>query len=369
MDLGDEDLGEDEDKVVAAGEPDKEFDEVSLSVSRLRRIIRAVRSSPQRRGAWLEEVANALRAKTVTTASSLPLMLVLDSRTRWSSTHYMLRRALHLKAVLKDYVAKNKELRGDELSDRQWNAIEIVDKWLKYFHSASIQMSSTSAPMLSTTLAMFRGLQEHLRGILAALPDDAPQVLRDSLAASFLKLSEYYAKIDESPDYTWASHPRVSYKTLKDEYTDDRTLLKDLETAKAKLTTHFDLNYKNRNPTPVSASSSSQSIASDDHVDLLAGLRKRQTAATSELETFFSLPLADTDVDPISWWTERRSQFPNLYQLAYDILGIPGNAVAVERIFSAARDTISLRRASLKPKTIRTLMIYKQLIRRARRAH
>lgn len=43
-----------------------------------------------------------------------------------------------------------------------------------------------------------------------------------------------------------------------------------------------------------------------------------------------------------------------------------GSAVAVERIFSGGRDLISLRRASLKPDTIRALMLLKQklLLRR-----
>jgi hypothetical protein len=44
-----------------------------------------------------------------------------------------------------------------------------------------------------------------------------------------------------------------------------------------------------------------------------------------------------------------------------------GSAVAVERVFSGGRDTISLRRASLKPETIRALMITKQSLRRTRR--
>ena len=47
---------------------------------------------------------------------------------------------------------------------------------------------------------------------------------------------------------------------------------------------------------------------------------------------------------------------------------ILGSAVAVERIFSGGRDTISLRRASLKPDTIRTLMLVKQRLRLARDA-
>ena len=45
-----------------------------------------------------------------------------------------------------------------------------------------------------------------------------------------------------------------------------------------------------------------------------------------------------------------------------------GSAVAVERIFSGGRDTISLRRASLNPDTIRVLMLVKQRLRLARLA-
>jgi hypothetical protein len=45
-----------------------------------------------------------------------------------------------------------------------------------------------------------------------------------------------------------------------------------------------------------------------------------------------------------------------------------GSAVAVERIFSGGRDTIGLRRASLKPETIRTLMLVKARLRMARTA-
>ena len=44
----------------------------------------------------------------------------------------------------------------------------------------------------------------------------------------------------------------------------------------------------------------------------------------------------------------------------------PGSAVAVERIFSGGRDTISLRRASLQPDTIRILMLVKKRLHLAR---
>jgi len=86
--------------------------------------------------------------------------------------------------------------------------------------------------------------------------------------------------------------------------------------------------------------------------------------------------------EPVSWWGAQKVQFPNLSGLACDFLTIPGfclsfcnlllhsqltcsldSAVAVERIFSGGRDTISPRRASMKSDTIRTLMLVKQRLK------
>jgi hypothetical protein len=49
-----------------------------------------------------------------------------------------------------------------------------------------------------------------------------------------------------------------------------------------------------------------------------------------------------------------------------NILFVKWSAVAVERIFSGGRDTISLRCASLKPETIRMLMLVKKKLILAR---
>ena len=59
--------------------------------------------------------------------------------------------------------------------------------------------------MLSTALAIFRGLQDHLRNILRDLPDGSPSQLRQGLIDAHEKPGEYYYRFDESPFYTWAS--------------------------------------------------------------------------------------------------------------------------------------------------------------------
>lgn len=115
----------------------------------------------------------------------------------------------------------------------------------------------------------------------------------------------------------------------------------------------------------------------------MARFRRRPVLVQNELEEFFGLPAQDfLSCNPVQWWYSNRHRFPNLYYMARDILSIPGmnssffilstvltlvlslgSAVAVERIFSGGRNTISLRRASLKPDTIRALMLIKQRLR------
>ena len=110
----------------------------------------------------------------------------------------------------------------------------------------------------------------------------------------------------------------------------------------------------------------------------------------TELEGYFSLPLEGLGCDPVKWWVNNQSKFPTLSKFARDILSIPGeslssflpcfqfliakwvsqgSAVAVERVFSGGRDTISLRRASLSAETIRALMLVKHQLLLARERH
>ena len=55
-----------------------------------------------------------------------------------------------------------------------------------------------------------------------------------------------------------------------------------------------------------------------------------------------------------------------IFKVSEVSVSFPGSAVAVERIFSGGRDTISLRRASLHADTIRTLMLVKKRLHLAR---
>ena len=56
------------------------------------KIVRIVRSSPQRKRQWLDEASLSMQHHHSTSETTEEaLMLILDVKTRWSSTHQMLR--------------------------------------------------------------------------------------------------------------------------------------------------------------------------------------------------------------------------------------------------------------------------------------
>ncbi|KAF7372351.1 Transposase-like protein [Mycena venus] len=344
-----------------------------LFSANLRKIVRHVRSSPQRRRSWQKEVRNCMESSPGTINSVLNL--ILDVKTRWSSTHQMLRRALQFREPIFNYVAKDSELREHELNAAEWDALQLVTQWLKMFRSATTQMSTTKQPMLSSTHAIFRGLQQRLKAIISELPESADPALKEGLVNAHRKLSDYFTKFDQSRYYSWAAllDPRISYESLREDYADDPEPLAELEISKINLQSHFKQHYAAATPAPPPAAESQSEPGSPQKVDFTSRYKKRGSAATTsdELAEYFrltSVPEPFEVVDPLQWWYSRRLQFPQLYRLAHNVLCIPGSAVAVERIFSGGRDTIGLRRASLKAETIETLMFVKARLRLARKA-
>jgi len=120
----------------------------------------------------------------------------------------------------------------------------------------------------------------------------------------------------------------------------------------------------------------------DDLTRLLSKKRSKKSKATdltSELEQYlhddfrkstgFLLPVTlsvtlltsiDFGVEPeniLTYWKTAETRWPTLAAVARDFLAIPAAGVGVERLFNVARDICDYRRHSLKPDTIRLLMM------------
>lgn len=114
-------------------------------------------------------------------------------------------RALDYQETINSYVTRNKEVHAFELSNADWESIKMVTSWLKSFRVATTEMSATKTPMLSTTHAIFRGLQDDIKNILRSLPDTVSPNIILGLTDAHRKLSDYYYEFDASPFYTWAA--------------------------------------------------------------------------------------------------------------------------------------------------------------------
>ncbi|KAG6843862.1 hypothetical protein H0H87_012272 [Tephrocybe sp. NHM501043] len=126
--------------------------EIFSAVDKLQKIVCAVCSSSQHKQSWLCQVAEELKKpENKTSRKQHTLMLILDVKTWWSSTHQMMSCALAHKHVIGNFVSLHKDLCALELSDKEWNAIVQVATWLKLFQTVTTEMLQTKQPMLSTT--------------------------------------------------------------------------------------------------------------------------------------------------------------------------------------------------------------------------
>jgi hypothetical protein len=114
-------------------------------------------------------------------------------------------RALDYRDTINSFVLRNKDLHALELSNADWESIKLVALWLKSFRSATTEMSTTKYPMLSTTHAIFQGLQDDIKDILRSLPNSVSPRIKLGLTDAHRKLSDYYYQYDVSPFYTWAA--------------------------------------------------------------------------------------------------------------------------------------------------------------------
>ena len=131
--------------------------------------------------------------------------IILATYCIWAPDLWNVGRALDYRDTINSFVSRNKDLHALELSNTDWESIKLVASWLKSFRSATTEMSTTKSPMLSTTHAIFQGLQDDIKGILRGLPNSVSPRIKLGLTDAHRKLSDYYYQYDASPFYTWAA--------------------------------------------------------------------------------------------------------------------------------------------------------------------
>lgn len=118
---------------------------------------------------------------------------------------FEIERALKYEQAINMFVARIADSKVRPLTRPEWEAIKIVEGWLRRFRDATTKMSASKTMTLSMVHAIFKTLQDHVRSALKDLPIWVPPSLKTGLLEAHTKLSDYYYKFDESPFYVWSS--------------------------------------------------------------------------------------------------------------------------------------------------------------------
>jgi len=123
------------------------------------------------------------------------LALILDVKTRWSSTYQMLKRALVLIRVLQYLLVQKPALSKLSFSSSDWELLALVRDFLRKFSQTTKMIEGSKYPTLSLVVPFFNNLRDH---VLSWKNDVAkPDEIREAAVVADEKLDKYYYKLSD----------------------------------------------------------------------------------------------------------------------------------------------------------------------------
>ena len=185
-----------------------------------------------------------------------------------------------------------------------------------------------------------------------------------TVASALQKYSKYYNLMDGLDIYYIALllNPRYKTRLLEQELEDDAQSI--IQHIKEVLHQHYPATPLRE---PLQLEEPRQSL----EARLLSKIQP-STMLSSDIDRYFNDPIAQIQdtTNPnwlFEWWNNHQDEYPRMAAAARDFLAIPSSEVSVERLFSAGRDMISLRRFSLHAITLRELFLLRHSIKQGGR--
>lgn len=198
--------------------------------------------------------------------------------------------------------------------------------------------------------------------------NEAPEDhLAINLRAAWAKANDYYAKLDASPAYYAATILHPYYKTYYDLAWADR-----LDWLDANNRAFKELWGQYKSAPSVVRPPRIVTNDIDDAIDSLMEPTKSLGPSPNDLDEYERWkqcePRAEKGSDaannPIKYWVEQRNRYPQLSQLALDVLSIPASSCDCERMFSELGDLLQPRRRGISAKLLAAI----QCVRRWQKA-
>ncbi|KAJ2921800.1 hypothetical protein H1R20_g15297, partial [Candolleomyces eurysporus] len=256
----------------------------------------------------------------------------------------------HARNLIRVFINKMvsvRELQRYRLKETEWEALNMYIEILRVPHAFQQKLSHEKIPTLYQALPHFH----RMVGAWKRKKEEMPQY-RNIINVGISKLEDYLDNIKDVPAYTLAILITPTIKlTWHQKYDADRVVwAKRLFVDSLKP-------YRQGNGvnTPAPRRTAQSDAWADDALGSpIARPDNRHRTIQAEVDAY----LVDGRLT-CRLIKENRTEYPTIHQLAMDILPIPGSAVPCERVFSSAKETMTLRRRRIRPALMEALQVLK----------
>jgi hypothetical protein len=287
-----------------------------------------------------------------------------DVETRWNSTYRMLDDGLKAKDQINRFLSLQTEIPA--FTNQEWLRLSQIHQVLTKFHELTLFLSEHK-PQISLAVPIYYDLHDLLheasecQGSFTGLDPDIASAMKEGMK----KYKKYYTFMDESDTYYTALilDPRVKGDLILKELDDIEAGNLILKAIRDNLHQNYPLPECEIPQPQISDQSIPDIKRSNVQTRMLQRLQSPQSLPlSSDIDRYFDSPrVTSIDIaDPnwlCNWWRIHKGEMPQMAAAARDFLAIPASEVAVERLFSMARDLIGVRRHSMKADTMRMLML------------
>ena len=298
--------------------------------------------------------------ETMQAALSLPVhVLVQDVSTRWNSTYLMLNRLAEQQAAVNAVLMKSAahSVRQLVLNPAMVTQIECICSVLEPLAEATTMISGEKYVSLSVVKPILTALfKKHLH------PSEADTALVAQLKAVIsARLESLYSNQEVNRLLCLTSVLDPRFKTLRFLPAAERTTtIGFLENSVAMALDSESEEELDREPLPKRRKGLLDYTDSDS-----SGSASPSTRSAACIEKEISLYRSDEVMltksgDPLLWWKRNEHRYPTLAELARRFLCIPATSVPSERLFSAAGNVVTKKRASLDPENVDCLCFLSQ---------
>ncbi|KZS09848.1 Uncharacterized protein APZ42_025826 [Daphnia magna] len=348
-------------------EDDAEFENEDMVASnniirKLRRLVNSIRSSGQRR---------ELFEASCEDVNVNPLELIIDCPLRWNSTCAMMERALKMKQK-----SNESSIKKVSLVNREWEFLACVHELLKDYKTTSEAMGNTRYPTISQVFPFFHLIIHKHNAYLGCKamenPDlitlessGKPKILIEAVLEARKKLMKYFYMANTSDSLHYVSTANLLDLRFKQEYFRQAGWqTRKINEMREKAHSLWLSVYK---PIPQRSTYLAKDTVKESSIaDLLWSVCSSETFLplhdeennnSDEFQLYLKEPIVQARgfTDIINWWQSQNLKYPNLSEMAMDILAIPATSVPVGREFSGLADIITSNRANLNPVTSETL--------------